>query len=132
MLGASGQAYSATTVGFTPGEPYVFRFVVGRPSDVAAFKKDWDAADDEAIGNHLGYPPCCREFFRRVWVDDAMVDTTWPMALASVATDGARTPAPTGPPHSNIPWRGVGARPPPHLPRRFVCAAPAHPADQLL
>ena len=24
-----------------------------------------------AIGDLLGYPPCCREFFRRTWVDDA-------------------------------------------------------------
>jgi len=132
MMGASGQAYSATTVGYTPGEPYVFRFVVGRPGDVAAFKKDWDAGDDEAIGNHLGYPSCCREFFRRVWVDEAMVDTTWPMAVASAATDGAGSIDLTGPPQSNILWRWMGVRAVPHLPCRFDCDATVDLADQLI
>src|SRR5262245_23530154 len=76
MAGVSGQPYSATGVPYTPGAPFAFRFVVGRPTDVVAFKSAWDDADQERIGNLLGYPSCCREFFRTVWVDDAMVDTT--------------------------------------------------------
>jgi radical SAM protein with 4Fe4S-binding SPASM domain len=132
MMGASGQAYSATSVSFTPGQPFVFRFVVGRPSDVAAFKKAWDAGDDEAIGDYLGYPSCCRDFFRRAWVDDAMVDTTWPMAVSSNATDGAHSIDVAGPPQSNILWRWMGVRAVPHLPCRFDCDATVHLADRLI
>jgi 2-polyprenyl-3-methyl-5-hydroxy-6-metoxy-1,4-benzoquinol methylase len=132
MMGTSGQAYSATSVSYTPGEPFVFRFVVGRPTDVAAFKKAWDAGDDEAIGDYLGYPSCCRDFFRRVWVDEAMVDTTWPMAAASAGADGARSIDVAGPPQSNILWRWMGVRAVPHLPCRFDCDATVRLADGLI
>jgi 2-polyprenyl-3-methyl-5-hydroxy-6-metoxy-1,4-benzoquinol methylase len=124
MMGISGQPYSATGVPVEAGQPFVFRFVVGRPTDVAAFKAAWDAGDQEAIGDHLGYPPCCREFFRRVWVDDAMVDTTWPMAAATAgAAPGTTTIEATGPPEANILWRWMGVRAVPHLPCRLDCAA---------
>jgi 2-polyprenyl-3-methyl-5-hydroxy-6-metoxy-1,4-benzoquinol methylase len=106
------------------GQPFVFRFVVGRPADVATFKAAWDAGDQEAIGDYLGYPPCCREFFRRVWVDDAMVDTTWPMAAATAdAAAGSTTVEAMGAPEANILWRWMGIRAVPHLPCRLDCAA---------
>ncbi len=133
MMGVSGQPYSATRVPTEPAQPFVFRFVLGRPVDVAGFKRAWDAADDEAIGDLLGYPACCREFFRRVWVDDAMLDTTWPMAVASVgATDDVTTVEVHGPTQSNILWRWMGARPVPHLPCRFDCPATVALADRLV
>jgi 2-polyprenyl-3-methyl-5-hydroxy-6-metoxy-1,4-benzoquinol methylase len=126
MTGVSGQPYSATGVPLEAGQPFVFRFVVGRPADVASFKAAWDAGDQEAIGDHLGYPVCCREFFRRVWVDDAMVDTTWPMAAATAgAAAGTTTIEATGPPEANILWRWMGVRAVPHLPCRLDCAATA-------
>lgn len=133
MAGVSGQPYSATGVPYRPGEPFVFRFVIGRPADVVEFKQAWDDADQEVIGNLLGYPSCCREFFRRVWVDDAMVDTTWPMAVATAgATNGTATLDVEGPPESNILWRWMGVRAVPHLPCRFDCAATVALADQLV
>jgi SAM-dependent methyltransferase len=133
MMGVSSQAYSATPVATEPGKPFVFRFVLGTIDDVATFKRAWEAADDEIIGDLLGYPPCCREFFRRVWVDDAMVDTTWPMAVASSASlDGTTTIEVDGPPQANILWRWMGARAVPHLPCRVDCAATVELADRLL
>ncbi|HWC39179.1 MAG TPA: class I SAM-dependent methyltransferase [Acidimicrobiales bacterium] len=124
MTGVSGQPYSATGVPAQAGQPFVFRFVVGRPADVAAFKKAWDDGDQEVIGDFLGYPPCCREFFRRVWVDDAMVDTTWPMAVSTAGAEaGTTTIETTGPPEANILWRWMGVRAVPHLPCRLDCAA---------
>lgn len=124
MTGVSGQPYSATGVPFEAGQPFVFRFVVGRPGDVASFKAAWDAGDQEAIGDHLGYPSCCREFFRRVWVDDGMVDTTWPMAAATAgAAAGTTTIEVSGPPEANILWRWMGVRAVPHLPCRLDCPA---------
>ena len=133
MMGISGQPYSATPVATRPGQPFVFRFVVGRTQDTAKFKHAWDAADDEAIGDLLGYPACCREFFRRTWVDDQMVDTTWPMAVASSAPlDDATTIEIDGPPQANILWRWMGARAVPHLPCRSDCDATIAFADGMV
>ena len=133
MVGVSSQPYSATSVGVEPGRPFQFRFVVGQPETLATFKRAWDDADQAAIGGLLGYPPCCREFFRRVWVDEAMVDTTWPMAAATTSPTGDATVVEVdGPPQANILWRWMGARAVPHLPCRFDCPATVQLADRLL
>lgn len=138
MLGVSGQPYSATPVAPGAGQPFVFRFVVGRTPDVVAFKAGWDEADDEVIGSLLGYPRCCREFFRRTWVDESLVDTTWPMAVASMdgedasTEDGGRLINVAGPPEANILWRWMGVRAVPHLPCRFDCPATVDLAEALL
>jgi hypothetical protein len=133
MMGVSGQPYLATPVEAVPGQPFVYRFVVGRIEDTTRFKQAWDKADDETIGELLGYPACCREFFRRTWVDDAMVDTTWPMAVGSVdALDGTTTIEIDGPPQANILWRWMGARAVPHLPCRADCEATVAFADGML
>jgi hypothetical protein len=134
MLGVLPQPYSATSVAPEAGKPFVYRFVLGRSADVSAFKRAWDDADQEAIGHLLGYPPCCREFFRRVWVDDAMVDTTWPMAVATTApSDSEGTVVEVaGPPECNVLWRWTGARAVPHLPCRFDCEATVELASALL
>jgi SAM-dependent methyltransferase len=123
IQGVSGQPYSAAGIPAVPGQPFVFRFVVGRPDDVSSFKVAWDEGDQQAIGGLLGYPPCCREFFRNTWVDHAMVDTTWPMALASCDTPtGVTTIDVSGDPHANILWRWMGCRAVPHLPCRVDCS----------
>ena len=133
MVGLSGQPYSATSTPYEPGEPFLYRLVIGRPVDVAAFTRAWDAANEEAIGDLLGYPACCREFFRRVWVDDAMVDTTWPMAAATETPgDDGTTIDVDGPAQANILWRWMGARAVPHLPCRFDCPATVEFADRLI
>src|SRR5262245_48715991 len=91
MQGA-GATYANTAVAPDPGRPFAFRTVVGRLEDLQAFRAAWKSSDETALGQLLGYPPCCTAFFRRVWVEDAMVDTTWPMAHASArASNGIRT-----------------------------------------
>jgi hypothetical protein len=119
-----GGVYASTAVQPTLGQPFVYRVVVGRPADLRAFRTAWRTGDDAGIGRLLGYPPCCTDFFRRVWVKDAMVDTTWPMAMATAgATNGERELTVAGPPEGNILWRWMGARAVPHLPCRFDCEA---------
>jgi len=133
MLQISGQPYDASARRAQPGEPFAFRVVVGSPDDVACFGRAWREADQETIGDLLGYPTCCREFFQRVWVDDAMVDTTWPMAVASVEADAPSTFIEVqGPPQANILWRWIGLRAVPHLPCRFDCRATVAFADHLV
>lgn len=133
MVGVSGQPYSATGVPLEPGQPFMFRFVVGRPSDIAAFKVAWDGADQDAIGDYLGYPACCRKFFEAVWVDDGMVDTTWPMAVATAeAPERVTSVEVAGPPHANILWRWMGLRAVPHLPCRFDCPSTVEVGERLV
>jgi 2-polyprenyl-3-methyl-5-hydroxy-6-metoxy-1,4-benzoquinol methylase len=57
---------------------------IGRPSAVSCLVQAFRANDDETVGRLLGYPTCCMAFFKRIWSDASMVDTTWPMALGSV------------------------------------------------
>jgi len=126
-------SYAATPVAHAPGQPCVFRTVVGRARDVEAFRAAWLAADDERIGALLGYPPCCTSFFRRVWVNDSMVDTTWPMAAATAGiTNGTREVTVTGPAPANILWRWMGVRAVPHLPCRTTCEPTRELGDRLL
>jgi SAM-dependent methyltransferase len=106
------------------GDPFAYRVVVGAPDSVRAFHDAWDAGDDQEMGMLLGYPACCVEFFRRVWGEEGLTDTTWPMAQGSATPeDGTRCIEVAGPPEANILWRWMGVRPVPHLPCRFDCQA---------
>ena len=126
--GTSNQSYSNTAVKPVVGARWAYRIVVGKPGDVTAFQEAWEAADQEAIGSLLGYPPCCRRFFHELWVDHGMRDTTWPMALATGSNGAASTDGTLevgGPPVANILWRWMGVRAVSHLPCRFDCDATA-------
>jgi hypothetical protein len=125
--------YSSAATPVRAGEPFVVVLVVGSPADVGAFHEAWEAADQEQIGDLLGYPPCCREFFRRVWVDLRMTDTTWPMAVNSDACrESERVLEVGGPPETNILWRWMGIRAVPHLPCSFDCEPTVALAHQLI
>jgi hypothetical protein len=122
--GASSYTYASTPVPLELGQPFQFRIVLGNPADVSAFQDAWDASDDEAIGRLLGFPACCFDFYRDVWVEQGMVDTTWPMARNTPgAVEECRCLEVAGPPEANILWRWMGARAVPHLPCSFQCAA---------
>ncbi len=66
------------------GEPFHYWCAIGKVSDVQLFESAYSSHDDETIGRLLGYPSCCIDFFNRVWVDEAFIDTTWPMAQNTV------------------------------------------------
>jgi hypothetical protein len=129
-------SYSATPAAYQPGAPFEYRVVIGRPDDVAEFKSAFDSTDDGRIGQLLGYPGCCQAFFREVWVDAAMVDTTWPMAGNTPRTAPGTTDVTLldveGPPESNILWRWMGLRAVPHLPCSFTCESTRRLADRLM
>jgi hypothetical protein len=133
IQGASGHSYSSSGRKAVLGEPFVFRIVLGRPPDLAEFASAWDAGDNRGIGRLLGYPPCCVDFFQAVWADQKLVDTTWPMALATMSLPkGANAIEVTGPPEANILWRWMGARAVPHLPCRFDCGETVALGKQLI
>jgi SAM-dependent methyltransferase len=131
--GASTSSYSSTPTPFEPGKPSVVAAAVGRIDDVVEFSDAWRESDHEDIGELLGYPPCCRAFFRRVWIENSSVDTTWAMARNTVApTNGAHTLEVGGPGPANILWRWACVRAVPHLPCAFDCGATAELGAQLL
>jgi hypothetical protein len=126
LLGASESCAGNGAAQALPSGPPVFRLVIGTPANVADFKNAWDNSNQEVIGKLLGFPPCCHAFFRNVWVDQGLADTTWPMALAS--SNGLHEPnriVIEGPPQTNILWRWMGIRAIPHLPCRSDCALSA-------
>jgi methyltransferase family protein len=132
MVGSTGD-YSSTSAAVEYGKPFAFRFVLGSPQHVSEFKEAWEMSDDRAIGAFLGYPACCRDFFKRVWVDDGLVDTTWPMAGA---TPGSRIEDTvievSSTPKANILWRWMGVRAVSHLPCSFSCEATVELADRFV
>ncbi len=129
----TGTTYANTAVALEAGRPFAFRTVVGRLDDLQAFRAAWKANDEPALGRLLGYPSCCTAFFRRVWVEEAMVDTTWPMALASAReSNGIRAVTVSGSPEANILWRWMGVRAVPHLPCRVDCQATVELARRFL
>jgi Methyltransferase domain len=126
LEGASDSSYSSTPKPREPGKPYVVAAAVGRIDDVVELSDAWHESDHDAIGELLGYPPCCRAFFRRVWVEGSHVDTTWAMAVNTVApANGAQALDVGGPAPANILWRWACVRAVPHLPCAFDCAATA-------
>lgn len=128
IQGIVNYSYANTTVKPTLGGPFAYRIVVGTPADVADFQSAWEAGDQEAIGDLLGYPPCCREFFHQLWVEHGLRDTTWAMALGSSKEPpaaGVRSLEVAGPPEANILWRWMGVRAVSHLPCSFSCQATA-------
>ncbi len=127
-------SYSA--VGRPPeqGENFNFRVVLGQSSELLRFRKAWGKKDDSKMGELLGYPSCCRAFFREVWNNKGWIDTTWPMACG---TSGAQVSSENlievnGHPYSNILLRWLGVRAVPHLPCSFNCKATVSFGDKML
>jgi hypothetical protein len=130
--GTGRSTYSSTVTTPAAGRPSVLVVGLARYADLDPLKQAWEAHDDQRLGELLGYPECCRRFFRRVWVEDAHVDTTWSMA---VNTDGiARRDTcidVAGPVLNNILFRWTGLRAVPHLPCSFNCTASVAFAEAL-
>jgi Uncharacterized protein conserved in archaea len=68
--------------------------------------------DDEKIGRLLGFPECCRDFFRREW-SSGSIDPTWAMAQGQSEVFGPIT--------NNVLMRWIGPRLVPHIPCSFNC-----------
>jgi hypothetical protein len=64
----------------------------GAIADVAELKHAIDAGDDGTMGRLLGFPDCCIAFFRKTWVDEGCVDTTWAMAANGGRADDTGQP----------------------------------------
>lgn len=113
---ARGGSYSVSERDAVDGQPWDYRAFALAPRAVQIAQEAWATQGperDERIGALLGFPLCCRQFFRRVWVDQGLRDTTWEMGPLGTA----------GPPEANILLRWLGVRLVPHLPCSFTCEA---------
>jgi predicted RNA methylase len=93
------------------------RAAVHRPGLGPAWRSAWAAGNDEAIGQMLGFPACCRQFFQREWVEARRPDVTPAMRTVE------------GPWPANIMLRWLGVRLVPHLPCSGDCAETARQAE---
>ena len=116
-LNASSVPPSSAAVG--TGRVLAF---VGERSAVRRALEAWGARDDLEVGSLLGYPECCRRFFRHAWVESGRIDTTLDMALGGPFADRTFDIAPPAAPHCNVLWRRLGPRAVAHLPCAFSCA----------
>jgi hypothetical protein len=105
----AASAYAACVAPVVDGQPWGFRVAIAMPSAAMRWPDAWRDGDDEAIGRMLGFPACCRDFFRHTW-GRGLIDTTWEM---SDHGDGPRV--------CNILLRWLGVRAVTHLPCSFHC-----------
>jgi len=81
--------------------------------------------NNKRVGELLGYPECCIDFYLENWINRQFVDTTWPMSVDKMQiTDDVRTIhiKEDTPPECNILWRWQGVRLVSHLPCSFNCS----------
>lgn len=101
----------------------IYRVVIGTPRSLRDFRKAWIRGDDESVGRYLGYPECCRSFFRKVFVDGGWIDHTWPCAIATAnPSEEPNTLDVSGFSGLNLFWSSLGVRLIPHFPCRYDCA----------
>lgn len=110
--------YGNQTLAVQPGKPWEYRVFIGWPLSVGHFAGYWEKQDNKGIGRFLGFPPCCRDFFDRVWVKEGLKDTT----LSMIGDSHNEINRVAGPVECNILLRWLGVRLVSHLPCSFDCA----------
>lgn len=119
QINSSDTYTSSAPKTFDANKPWEYRVIFTRPEHAEKASallnmKGGTAEFDRALGEVLGYPTCCRDFFTHTWSND-QVDTTWDQ----YATTGDAN----GPVEANILWRWMGVRWVSHLPCSFQCEA---------
>lgn len=115
--------YTATS-GPEPGDhqPGDFAVAITHPSASQAWIEAWQADDDSAMGELLGYPACCRSYFDRIWTKDQIIDPVWTQAgLSDLSALTKTVIALEESPATNLFWRSLGLRMVQHLPCSMGC-----------
>lgn len=108
-------AYSSASSSFDANKPWEYRVIITKQERAHEIAKIPNLAQNNAkLGEILGYPLCCREFFLRTW-GAGQVDTTWDQY--------AETGNANGPVEANMLWRWMNIRWVSHLPCSFQCTA---------
>jgi hypothetical protein len=104
-------SYSNTSTSTDDEYNYSVRCVLVNKNIEEEWLEAWNTSNDYEIGKLLGYPECCLDFFKKYWVEEKYIDTTYPMSLTGT----------TGPKECNILLRWIGIRTVSHLPCSFNC-----------
>jgi hypothetical protein len=114
------------------------RAVIGfaKKQHAGALAEAFKSGNNAAMGELLGYPDCCIDFFQKVCGRLGHLDPTWPMACASSNTlrtsddvDTIRVPRPS---LANILLRGLGVRAVFHSPCGFGCSMSLKVSERLI
>jgi hypothetical protein len=130
MEGAASSSYGNAARPVIEGEAWTYRIVIGYEDHVFEFLNAWDHRNDKKIGEALGYPSCCQEFFYQNWVISGWRDTTYPMVRDAFGESNHYQV--NGPAACNILLRWLGVRMVSHLPCNFQCEATAQMANGLM
>lgn len=104
------------------GNVLVYRVLIGKRRELSGFHQAWARANDDAMGQCLGYPVCCRAFFHRVVVEADWLDPTWPRAVSVIQSgDVPRSLDVHVAPELNLFWQMLGVRLVPHVPCSYSC-----------
>lgn len=107
--------YASGVERFDSSQPWDYRAIITKQEDAQKIVQISNLAQDNAkLGEILGYPKCCQEFFLRTW-GAGQVDTTWDQY--------AETGNANGPVEANMLWRWMNVRWVSHLPCSFQCQA---------
>jgi len=126
VLGQQGRGpsnYASSSQAYVSGAPFDYRVAVCKAAVSNLWIVAWQNHDDDAIGVLLGYPECCRRFFKNTWVAKGQIDTTWEQALSTATDPDADVITVTPDPACNVTLRHLGLRWVSHLPCSFKCEA---------
>jgi hypothetical protein len=112
------------------GKPWNYYGVVGKTAqDAWDFVEANHSGDHKRLGDLLGYPSCCQEFFSTVWMA-GFIDPVW---QAAERTEGAEVNGANVRIHNSISFDGlryIGVRMVPHLPCSFSCKGSQEMAEK--
>jgi len=121
--GRSDQPYASSSQPYVSGAPFDYRVAICKPSVTNLWIAAWNNSDDNEIGVLLGYPECCRRFFKATWVEKGLIDTTWEQARSTATDPDADVIVVHPDPACNVTLRHLGLRWVSHLPCSFKCEA---------
>lgn len=108
----SRHGYSVAAVNGPADDGY--RVAIHQKGIGSYWHRAWSERDDDAIGEMLGFPKCCREAFANTWAKEGLRDP----ALSAAQREGSIE----GPTSCNTLLKSLGIRAVPHLPCSFACA----------
>lgn len=95
-------------------KPWMYKVAIGKFEDARELVYAYREHNTYKIGDVLGYPDCCIDFFEVHWIKEHWLDTSLPMALGESSIISWS-------PYCNILLRWLGLRLVSHLPCSFNC-----------
>lgn len=120
--GTNNHMYSSRASKYVEGENYTIRCAFTKPELREDWTAAWNVMNNDKIGELLGYPECCRKWFKHYWQDNQFLDDI----LAMYENSNFST---QGPWQLNFFYRYMGARLVSHMPCSFNCEHSLEIAD---